>query len=111
MSNKRRKLAYICSPYNAATRRERKRNIDYARELTKTAVSLGFAPVAPYLYIIQCFNDKDINERTLGMDVSLDLLKSCVTIIVGARYGISQGMQSEIDLARRMSKQVIMTYL
>lgn len=105
--SERRKLAYICSPYNAATRREKKRNIDYAQKLTKAAIKAGFAPITPHLYITQCLDDEDVKQRGLGMDAAQALLKACDCIMVGARYGISAGMEIEIALAMHWNKQVI----
>lgn len=92
------KAAYICSPYSGDT----KRNKEYARELTKLALNAGFAPITPHLYITECLDDNKPGERRIGLSAGLELLKRCNIVIVGTRYGISDGMQAEIATATRL---------
>lgn len=94
------KVAYICSPYRAANATELYRNLAYARELTRQAVDAGFAPITPHLYLTQCLDDKNDEERAAGMAVGEELLTLCDVMFVGDKYGISEGMVSEIAEAR-----------
>ena len=94
------KKAYICSPYRAANATELDRNLAYAREITRQAVEAGFAPITPHLYLTQCLDDKNAEERAQGMAVGAELLTLCDVMFVGDKYGISEGMTSEIALAR-----------
>lgn len=93
------KIAYICSPYSAATQVDRKRNLDYAKRLTKYALECGYAPIAPHLYIAQLLNDNEPSEREIGMKAGIEMLRLCDVIIVGKKYGFSQGMNEEIRAA------------
>ena len=77
------KLCYICSPY----RGDIERNTEYARELTRIALDCGYTPITPHLYLTQV-----LNEGT-------ELLKHCEYIFIGSRYGLSEGMLAEIQIA------------
>ena len=73
-----------------------KRNKQYARELTAHAIQLGYAPITPHLYITECLNDNEPSQRDLGLNADIALLSVCEIIIVGIKYGISDGMEREI---------------
>ena len=88
--------AYICSPYRAKTEAELDRHIEYAQKITRKALLAGVAPITPHLYMTQCLNDNEEQEREAGIVAGLEILKSCDFIMVGVRYGISAGMSREI---------------
>lgn len=88
-------MIYICSPY----RGEVKRNKDYARELTRKAIDNGFVPVTVHLYLTEALDDNKPDERAKGMEAGQTILDNCKFILVGNRYGISEGMASEISRA------------
>lgn len=88
-------LLYVCSPY----RGEIRRNKEYARELTKAAINSGFAPVTVHLYLTEVLDDNKPEERSRGMAAGQDILKQCSYILLGEKYGISEGMKEEIMLA------------
>jgi hypothetical protein len=90
------KKVYICSPYRAKDSTQLDRNIDYAQALTKQAIEAGLAPITPHLYMTQCLNEDEPEERAAGMAAGLALLKSCDFVIAGVKYGISEGMSAEI---------------
>ena len=95
------KLCYICSPYRGDTAR----NVKYAQELTRRAVLKGYAPITPHLYITQALDDEDRAERALGMEAGMHLLIQCEAVMIGGRFGISEGMGYEIGLAHRLGKR------
>lgn len=97
------KTAYICSPYSGDV----KRNKQYARELTAHAIQLGYAPITPHLYITECLDDNDPEQRELGLNTGITLLSVCDIIIVGTKYGISDGMEREMSKARRAGLEEI----
>ncbi|EOS27639.1 hypothetical protein C806_00086 [Lachnospiraceae bacterium 3-1] len=101
------KKAYICSPYRAESEKEMKRNLEYARELTRKALEDGMAPVTPHLYMTQCLNEEDPWEREIGLKAGLELLKGCDFLMVGIRYGISEGMNKEIVAAEVVGLDVV----
>ena len=94
------KLCYVCSPY----RGDVARNVKYAQELTGRAVRRGLVPITPHLYITQALDDNDPAERALGMEAGLHLLEPCKYIMIGGRYGLSEGMRHEIERAHRLGK-------
>ena len=94
------KLLYVCSPY----RGEVKRNKDYARELTRKAIDNGFVPVTVHLYLTEALDDNKPDERAKGMEAGRMILDNCKFILVGNRYGISEGMKAEIKAARKAGK-------
>lgn len=93
-------LLYVCSPF----RGEVKRNKDYARELTRKAIDNGFVPVAVHLYLTETLDDNKPEERAKGMEAGETILDNCKFILVGGRYGISEGMASEIKRAIEKGK-------
>lgn len=100
------KKAYICSPYRAETLRDLDRNIAYAQELTRKAVDAGYAPITQHLYLTQCLNDSKKDEREAGMAAAEILMLLCDVVFVGGKYGISEGMTSEIRLAKECGIKV-----
>ena len=99
-------LAYICSPYRGNIF-QRIRNIRYARKLTRNAVRLGFAPIATHLYLTQILDDRQPLERAQGIRTGLSILSECGTLIVGTRYGVSEGMAAEIEHAQKNGITII----
>lgn len=98
---------YICSPYRAKDGAQLDRNIEYAQALTKQAIEAGLAPITPHLYMTQCLNEDKPEERAAGMAAGLALLKSCDFVIVGVKYGISEGMSAEIAAADAAGIEVV----
>lgn len=92
------KLCYICSPYRGHI----EDNVVYARELTRLALDNGYAPITPHLYLTQVLDECDPEQRALGMAAGSELLKQCRYILIGSRYGISEGMLGEIQLATEL---------
>ena len=99
--------AYICSPYRADNKKTLKRNKEYAKQLTRIALDNGFAPVTPHLYITRVTNEDSIDDRRSGMAAGMGLLKRCDVVVVGDRYGLSEGMVAEIQAARCYGKKLV----
>lgn len=91
-------LVYICSPYRGDT----ERNIQYAQQLVGCALQRGWTPICPHLYLPQILDDNKPEEREQALRVGLELLSCCDMILVGTMYGISEGMQAEIDRAEAL---------
>lgn len=106
MENGKNNLAYVCSPYRGNIVK-RIRNILYARALTKCALDLGYTPITTHLYMTQVLKDTKPEQRQQGLKAGKEILESCDTIIIGARYGISAGMAGEIADAKRKHKEVV----
>ena len=97
-------LLYVCSPYRGDT----KRNKEYARKLTRAALENGFIPVTVHLYLTEATDDTNPEERVRGMAAGMKILENCKYILVGDRYGISEGMKAELTFAAVKGK--IMLY-
>ena len=96
-----RNLVYICSPYRGET----ERNITYARDLVRYVLQYG-VPICPHLYLPQVLDDSNPAEREQALHIGLELLSCCDMLLVGTRYGISEGMQAEIDRAEALGMSV-----
>jgi len=83
------------------------RNVEYARMLTRQAIDAGLAPITPHLYLTQCLNEDKPGEREAGIAAGLGLLKACDLMLVGTRFGITEGMKEEIKDAERIGIEVI----
>ena len=97
-------LLYVCSPYRGDT----KRNKEYARKLTRAAINNGFVPVTVHLYLTEVTDDQNPEERSRGMATGMKILENCKYILIGNRYGISDGMKAELTFAAVKGK--IMLY-
>lgn len=97
-------LLYVCSPYRGDT----KRNKEYARKLTQAALDNGFIPVTVHLYLTEATDDTNPEERVRGMAAGMKILENCKYILIGDRYGISEGMKAEMTFAAVKGK--IMLY-
>lgn len=97
-------LLYVCSPYRGDT----KRNKEYVRKLTRAALDNGFIPVTVHLYLTEATDDTNPEERVRGMAAGMKILENCKYILIGDRYGISEGMKAEMTFAAVKGK--IMLY-
>ena len=97
-------LLHVCSPYRGDT----KRNKEYARKLTRAALDNGFIPVTVHLYLTEATDDTNPEERVRGMAAGMKILENCKYILIGDRYGISEGMKAEMTFAAVKGK--IMLY-
>lgn len=96
--SKQKKIAYIATPY-AGNIFKRIRNIIYAKRITLEAIYIGYAPITPHLFLTRVLKDKREDERSLGLNIGLELMQRCDVMVVGAKYGISEGMRGEIQKA------------
>lgn len=87
---------YICSPYSGQTEQEVNRHIAYAVHLMTEAIKAGDVPIVPHLYIPNALDDKVESEREKAQVIGIKLLMQCRRMIVGLRFGISEGMRGEI---------------
>ena len=67
-------MIYICSPYKATDEETLQRNIEYARELTREALLRGESPVTVHLYMTQCLNETEQQERELGLAAGREII-------------------------------------
>ncbi|SPF54689.1 conserved hypothetical protein [Candidatus Desulfosporosinus infrequens] len=87
---------YVCSPLKG----DLERNIRRANGYCRFAAYQGVVPLAPHVAFSQFLDDDIPEERELGMQMGLELLKHCQGVwVFGAR--ISEGMAKEIAEAER----------
>lgn len=96
-------IYYVCSPYRGKTPEQVQVHFDYAVQLTREMLLYGHCPITPHLYITACVNDDEPDERKIGLEAALELLEKCDAVIVGQRYGISEGMATEIEKAKQLN--------
>lgn len=100
-------VAYICSPYRATDKKQRKQYDEYVKSLTKMAIDSGIAPIAPHMYITHVLDDSNYEDRKAGLAAGISLLYKCDVLIFGDKYGTSEGMYGEIVEARRQGIPVV----
>lgn len=100
-------IYYICSRYCGKDKAEVDKHIQYAKDLTRKVLLHGHCAITPHLYITDCLNDSDPDERMLGLEAALELLEKCDAVVVGQKYGISEGMAAEIAQAKRLNLPVL----
>lgn len=83
------------------------RNKEYARKLTRAAINNGFVPVTVHLYLTEVTDDQNPEERSRGMAAGMKILENCKYILIGNKYGISDGMKAEMTLAALKGKVML----
>jgi hypothetical protein len=94
--------AYICTPYRAETPEKLNEHIEYAQAVSRAAALKGYSVITPHLYYPYFLDDENEEEREIGMALARGLIKKCDVVIVGKKYGISDGMKSEIEYAEKI---------
>lgn len=74
-------------------------NVTYARRAMHFALLAGAAPFASHLLYTQCLDDKDPDERELGIAAGLSFVADCDETWVFTDYGISEGMRRGMKAA------------
>ena len=100
-------VAYICSPYRASDKKQRKQYDEYAKELTKIAIDSGIAPITPHMYLTHVLDDSNKEDRAAGLAAGISLLYKCDVLIFGDKYGVSEGMYGEVQEARAQGIPVV----
>jgi len=91
------KLVYICSPL----RGDIERNITKARGYCRFAKMQGAVPLAPHTIFTQFLDDEILEDRKLGLQMGLELMKYCSELYVFG-HRISDGMLGEMEEAKRL---------
>lgn len=96
-----RPLVYICSPLSGNVTE----NTERARAFCRFALEKGQIPLAPHLLFPQFMNDADPTERELAIFMDVILLGKCSELWVLGDT-VSEGMQTEIDVAKRRRQPI-----
>ena len=100
---KNKKLVYVCSKYRGDVELNTHFALGYCKGLYKS----GCIPIAPHLYFTRFLDDNDPKERIDGLEMGLHLLKLCDELWVFDKDDISEGMQTEIDFAKKNNIPII----
>lgn len=71
------------------------------------AIDSGIAPITPHMYITRVLDDDNEEDGAAGLAAGISLLYRCDVIIVGDKYGISEGMHGKIQEARRQGVPIV----
>lgn len=102
------KRVIVVSPLKADNDIDVLKNIQRAQRLCRLATLWGVAPFASHAFYTLFLDDFEPEHRKAGMDAGLSWLRAAHELWVWSKRGITSGMQSEIDMARACSVQVIM---
>lgn len=92
-----RPLVYVCSRFAGDV----SRNVRAARKYCKFVVRKNALPLAPHLLYPQFLDDKNPEERKLGMTFSKILMDKCNEVWIFSDDGFSSGMRAEYEHAVR----------
>ena len=95
------KLAFISSAY----RGDIAINKAKAREYAKIAISRGYIPVVPHLWLTEILDDNIKAERELGLEMCLELVARCDVLFLCG--DVSGGMAKEHERAWVLGKPVM----
>ena len=90
-------LVYICSPL----RGDIERNISRANGYCRFATTQGVVPLAPHTIFTQFLDDEISEEREIGLQMGLELLKHCTELYVFGDW-VTDGMLGEMEAAKRL---------
>jgi hypothetical protein len=103
-----KKIAFISSPYSALTARQRKKHIKYAREMMYEVIyCTDNLPIVPHLLYPQVLDDNNANQRIKGLNLCKHWIEKADVIYVCCKYGVSKGMEKEIEYAKFLNKEII----
>ena len=91
------KLIYICSPF----RGDYETNTQKAIKYSAAAFAVGYIPITPHIYFPQFMNDRNPEEREKAMQAGEELLLRCSEVWAFGLDHPSEGMSSEIALAKK----------
>ena len=98
------KLAFISSAY----RGDIAVNKAKAREYAKIAISRGYIPVVPHLWLTEILDDNIKAECQMGLEMCLELVARCdVFFLCG---DVSVGMAKEHEKAIELRKKVVIIF-
>ena len=90
----RNKLVYIASPYSGDV----ERNVAFAKAACRYAMNQGVTPIASHLLYPQMLDDGVPEERKLGTDMGLRILKVCEEIRAARQLQIPLRQVSEQEI-------------
>lgn len=103
------RVVYICSPMRGTELGPAdeiiKSNLRKAKAFCEAAVQSHAIPICPHLYFSIFLDDRNPSQRSIGMEMAIELLKKCDEIWVFGEP--SEGMKAEIEEAKSLCLPVI----
>ena len=91
------KKVYICAPLGCDV----VANLNQVKRYTRYALMCGTAPVVPHFYAL-CLDDKNSEEREIGMAAGLGMLWFCDELWVFGQ-NVTEGMKQEIQFCKHLN--------
>lgn len=91
-----RRLVVLESPYQGDV----ERNLAYARRALAHSLSLGEAPIASHLLYTQILDDRDQDQRAVGISAGLSWFTVADAVVVYDDLGVSPGMILAMEAAQ-----------
>lgn len=103
------KLVVLESPYRGNTEAMTQKNREYARACLRDCITRRESPIAshPLLTQMDVLDDKDEDERRLGMEAGHAWIAVADAVVVYQDLGISGGMWLGIKAAEAQRKEII----
>lgn len=95
-------LAYVCTPYRAEEDEQFEKQLKHTKYVSREIVLAGHEVEVPHLLYTQFLRDDSKTERAIGMASALKHLRRCDAIFVSIRQKVSQGMEAEIAVAKKL---------
>jgi len=95
------KKIFVCSKLKG----DINNNIERAKEYCRNITLNGNIPIAPHIYFTQFLDESNKKERNIGILMGIELLKDCDELWVFDK-DISEGMQKEIDIAKKLNIKI-----
>lgn len=89
---------FICSAYRDDVSLNTEKTKEYCRWAAKEE---GVIPIAPHLFFPRFLDENKDSERSLGIDMGIELLKDCSELWYFGDY-ITEGMAAEISAAHAL---------
>ncbi len=94
------------TPYAALDDDEVAKHESYARRCMLDCLLRGEAPLFSHLLYTQVLNDRDQSQRLIGISAGLSWGPVADAWVVYEDLGISKGMETGIEMARKMGKSI-----
>lgn len=100
-------LIYIATPYRANSKVLFDKQIAYTKQIAKGKVIQGHDVIVPHLYYPSFLDDDKKNERELGMKSAMKLILACDCLLIGIKFGKSEGVLAEQEFAQKNNIQIM----
>lgn len=93
-------LVYVCSRFSGANEMEVAEHVLMARRYSRFVLTRQAVPLTPHLLYPRFLRESVPEERELGIQCGLKLLRKCDELWAFVVSGISPGMRRELDEAK-----------